>query len=341
MNLYLENGFLDMRKIINLPTPFIFVVGGRGIGKTYGALKYLIESNTTFMLSRRTQKQADLISVPELSPLKSPCDDMGVKFTCQSLIGQCSGIYITDPATGEVSLRGYTSALSTLSNIRGFDSSDVTVWLYDEFIPERHERTLRFEGEGFLNAYETINRNRELNGEKPLKFVGLSNSNDIASPIFETLNLIDVVEKMQKRKQELYTNPQRGITIICPQNSPISERKKATALYKVADTEGRFTQMSLGNDFEIESCICPKPLNEYKLIVSVGKMHIYRHKTNGDYYVSTHKTGNAPKYATDRTSLLQFRTAHRYLQGAYLMDEICFENVRIKRDFENIFIIKT
>lgn len=341
MNLYEPNGYLDMKKIIELKTPFIFLVGARGIGKTYGAIKYVVDNDIKFMLSRRTQKQADIISNTDLSPLKTPCDDLGIKYKCEKIIDNCSGIYIEN-SIGEVSLSGYITALSTISSIRGFDSSDVKVWLYDEFIPERHERQLRFEGSGFLNAYETINRNRELKGEQPLKCVAMSNSNDIASPIFECLGLIEIVEKMERKKQEIYINPERGITIILPRNSPIAELKKETALYKAVSADSDFAQMAIDNRFEIESCIDSKPINEYKLIATIGDLNVYQHKSNRyDYYVSAHKSGTAPKYQTDRTSIIQFRTAYRFLQGAYLTDTISFENIRLKRKFEDIFVIKT
>lgn len=335
MKLYEENGYLNFAEIAKIKTPFIFIVGGRGIGKTYGAIKYVIENDVKFMLSRRTQKQADMISQPELSPLKSPCNDMGIDYVVKNIVPQCAGIYIDDE------LRGYTTALSTLSNIRGFDSVDVTMWLYDEFIPERHERILRYEGEGFLNAYETINRNRELKGKEPLKCICMANSNDIGNPIFEILDLITVAEKMQNKGQEIYINQKRGITIIMPQRSPISIAKKGTALYNAVSKSSRFAEMALENSFEKEACICSKNIKEYKLLVSVGNVNIYEHKKNGEYYVSGHRSGTAYVYQTDPTSILQFRSSFRYLLSAYIMDTICFENTYMKREFEKFFNIGT
>ena len=94
MKLYEENGFLNFAEIVKIKTPFIFIVGARGIGKTYGGIKYAVTNDIKFMLSRRTQKQADIISQPELSPLKSPCDDLGINYTVKSIIPQCSGIFI-------------------------------------------------------------------------------------------------------------------------------------------------------------------------------------------------------------------------------------------------------
>ena len=51
INLYLDNGYLDMRSIMETDFPFIFVPGARGIGKTYTALKTVTEikeENTLF-----------------------------------------------------------------------------------------------------------------------------------------------------------------------------------------------------------------------------------------------------------------------------------------------------
>ena len=43
MNLYTADGYADMSAIYNIDVPFIFVIGGRGTGKTYGILKYVLE----------------------------------------------------------------------------------------------------------------------------------------------------------------------------------------------------------------------------------------------------------------------------------------------------------
>ena len=43
-NLFLDNGYLNMQEIIETPYTFIILVTGRGTGKTYGTLKYMVES---------------------------------------------------------------------------------------------------------------------------------------------------------------------------------------------------------------------------------------------------------------------------------------------------------
>ena len=83
--LYLDNGYLNIEKIINYKLPFNFIIGGRGTGKTYGALKYLYYSGTRFMLMRRTQAQCDLINKPEFNPFKALATDDNLSIAVKSI----------------------------------------------------------------------------------------------------------------------------------------------------------------------------------------------------------------------------------------------------------------
>ena len=117
---------------------------------------------------------------------------------------------------------GYTAALSTISNMRGFDASDVEMLIYDEFIPEKHERTLKHEATAFLNAYETINRNREMQGKKPLQVLALANAMDLANPIFLELGIVNNIERMlDKGRSNIYLDRDRGLLVAICSNSPI------------------------------------------------------------------------------------------------------------------------
>ena len=77
MGIYLDNGYLDIEKILSYKMPFSWIVGGRATGKTYGALKYAYESHTRFILMRRTQTQTDLINKAEFNPYKAINQDLG------------------------------------------------------------------------------------------------------------------------------------------------------------------------------------------------------------------------------------------------------------------------
>ena len=168
MSIYLDNGYLDIEKILNYKVPFNFIVGGRGTGKTYGALKTAYLNEIRFILMRRTQAQCDLINKPEFNPYKTICADLSLDISVKPISKYNAKIYENIGEDAEKTL-GYTCALSTISSLRGFDASDCILLVYDEFIPEKHERALKHEGAAFLNAYETINRNRELQGRDPCR----------------------------------------------------------------------------------------------------------------------------------------------------------------------------
>lgn len=78
-DLYLESGYLDMDRIISISNTFCFIIGGRGTGKTYGALQYALDRHVKFIYMRRTQTQVDVIKSNDMNPFKSVADDVITK----------------------------------------------------------------------------------------------------------------------------------------------------------------------------------------------------------------------------------------------------------------------
>ncbi len=333
MRLYDSNGYLDFNQISKIRTPFILIVGARGIGKTYGALKYVVENEICFALMRRTKIQVEMIRTPEASPFKPLILDTGCCADLKPINKELSGVYGEDSK-----LLGYVIALSTIANLRGFSGQDIEWLVYDEFIPEKHERPIRSEETAFLNAYETINRNRELQGRPPLKCICMANSNDVDNAVFRALGLVGVAVKMLERKQELYINDKRGVTIIMPQGSPISEAKRQTALYRAAQNDN-FSEMALDNDFSNNDFRNVKslPLAGYIPLAATNSFYIYQHKSGAGYYLSSVKNdakyydlGSIPGYENFRLDL-------SYLYWEYIAGGVTFESYDIKSLFLKIF----
>lgn len=333
MGLYLGNGFCDVRYILNRGVPFSFVVGGRGTGKTFGALKESIEAKRKFCLMRRTQSQLETIARLETNPFKSVIDYLGVDWDCipvpagKSIWAYYQTTYDQDrkPIYGD--LLGYAVALSTIANLRGFDMSDVDLLIYDEFIPETHERSIKHESDAFFNAYETINRNRELQGRKPLQVLCLANANDFANPIFIGLGIVSTVERMLKECKTEYVNPQKGIGIYLLTDSPVSTQKKRTALYKL--TEGSaFHDMSVSNAFagQNDPDVYSVSLQEYYPVVGVGELCIYKHKATKIYFVSSHFSGSVSRFSGDGIDMTRFFSTHKGILMAAMSGRCVYES---------------
>lgn len=329
MSIYLSSGYLDMHSIINNDFTFVFIVGGRGTGKTFGALKETLERSNKFIYMRRTQAELDIVNKPEFNPFKSVSLVTGTTTYFKPISKDSAGIY-----NGADDLIGYTVALSTIAKLRSFDASDCDLIIYDEFIPEKHARPIKEEGSAFLNAYETINRNRELSGDKPVKMVCLANANRADNPIFMELGLISVVEKMKNKGLEVWADRNRSIMVISLVESQISKAKRETALYKL--TKGSdFERMSLENNFAYDdfSGIAPQKLIEYKPIISIGEICIYKHKSKKLYYVSEHRSGSPDHYGVSERELTSYRQHYWRLWDRYIDGAVLFENYLTKSLF--------
>lgn len=343
--LYDENGYLNIEYILKQSEKhnlsYIFIVGGRGTGKTYGALKYTYEHDIKIMYMRRTQTQHDIIRRPELSPYKSINRDLHKNIEFFPITKYNSAIYnsiIDDKGklqpTGD--LIGMTCALSTVSNMRGFDATNLDIVVYDEFIPERHERPLKEEASALFNALETIGRNRELNGLKPLKLLALANANNISNEIFMELGLVNKVDKMIKSKQEIAYLDSIGVMLIMLQESPVSIEKEQTSLYLL--TKGTsFAEMAVHNNFNgfAKDAVKSEDLRQYKLLYVVGELAIYRHKSQLKYYVTGHISGVAKQiYTASINSLRKFKLEHREIWVYYVTYKITFESYTLQVLFE-------
>ena len=322
MDLYLPGGWLDVARINALKFPFVFVYGGRGIGKTFGEADIIAgqgRGKTLFL--RRTKTEYDIITSDEMNTFSDYNVETGhsLKFEGQrgfSLIKE----------NGENV--GLCAALSTFSNLRGggFEQFGIDFLLYDEFIPERHKSKIRNESDVLMNIYETINRNRELKGSDPLKLRCFANSNDIRNPVFIGLNLVTMAEKMLKRDAEMQIDTERGVVLIDCRKSPISKRKAETALYRLS-AGSDFFNMAIKNEFNSGLFPSkPRRLIEYRPIVSVGEIGIYQHKAKRMLYVSSAVSPSAPRYTANDTQLEMFRIKYAYLYDRFYDGIIEFES---------------
>ena len=330
---YLDSGYINFEAAMQLGRPFTLIIGGRGSGKTYGALEWCLRNKVKFAFMRRTQRQLDIINKPEFSPLKPITRNTGQLYTTRPLASGLAAFYeaeLDEDGNTVVSWPepvGITLALSTVSNLRGFDASDIDVLLFDEFIPEKSERPLRHEEDALFNCYETLNRNRELDGRPPLRLVMMANANDQASPVLVKLGLVQRLDKMASKGVELWQDPERGLAVILLSDSPISDAKEETALYRLtAGTE--FAGMALDNSFSYEDRgnIATRPLDEFRPVCGIGGVTIYKHKSHREYYVSEHRRGSPPVYGTGDTELARWREAYGWLWRELMDDHIIFES---------------
>lgn len=311
------------------------ITGPRGTGKTYGLLKYIAEHDIRFIYIRRLKSQLDYVVYgEENNPFKSINDDIGTSIYPERKNGTCRFV---DTSTDETKVIGYGAALSTVATIRGSDYSDVECVVFDEFIAMKNERPIKAEYQAFMNFLETVNRNRELKGYKPVKVFMLGNANKLMNPYFLEWGFMKTALKMIHGGQMVWRNKDNSRIMILLLNSPISEQKRQTALYQNASDD--FISMAIDNSFETDpTAIGARPLTDCRHIVSFGSIGIYQLKSTGEHYVS--ETVNKSLYYEENAiNLVLFQARFSLLKQLYIYGGILFENYDVEMLFREYFNI--
>lgn len=326
--IYDSTGYLDFGTLWDYDLFITFVIGARGIGKTFNALRYSIQNNINTIYVRRTKEESEIACGRETNVLTELVDMLGLKM--ERIEGAEIATYRI--ITGEDTYCDIAfEALTTFHKIRSIGLHKYDCIIYDEFIPEKIARKIKNEADAFNNMVETVNRNRELKGQKPTRIFCLSNSNNIYNDILAFYNLIPRLTKMQQQREEIFIDRNRGIGLIYPLNSPISEKKKNTALYKALDGTN-YGEMALYNNFDTipdYPFIRSQPLQEYKPKVTIGELTVYEHKTDFKCYITYHRSGSVRKLEVNTENMKGFRNMPigKMVIVTFFINECYFENV--------------
>lgn len=330
--------------------PFQVFIGGRGCGKTFGALSGALDLPDKFLFMRRTAQELDLMLDSEkygegANPFKPINKLKGRDVGLSKIVKNMAGIYNREMVDGKLAPVGapigYGVALSTISSIRGVDFSDCSDCIYDEFIPEKHVRRIKNEGGALLNAYETICRNRELSGEDPLRLWMLANSNDIYNDVFIELGIVSDIEKMVRQGKNNRYFKDRGLAVhLINNNEEFVEAKKETALYKLT-AGSRFSEMALDNKFAYNdfSLISHENLTGYRPLCHIGKAYIYAKKGDTLLYV-TYAPAKCPSFdiETEQDRKSFYNEYGRRIHKLFIYSRIMFESYELKQTILDLIL---
>lgn len=349
MNIYDKDGWLDIPKIVDISNKneinFIFIIGARRTGKTYGIFKHFINDvfskDEKIVYMRRKTTQIDSVLIDTMNPWIDINTDLHRNFFFKKVKGEKNRVSLQEiTESGEEKYHGEAFSLTSLMNNRGFSGSGFSEGIFDEFIPEKLDKRIKGEEDGFLNGVETISANRELIGEKPFRWWIVSNSNTLDSPLVQAFGILPNLEKMGKQGQEFSMLKDRGILIILINKSPISEKKKQTALYKALTGNTPFEKMALENDFSYDdtSNVKSEDIRKYRLICVVGKVAIYEHKNEAKIYVSDHVSGSCKdKFPDSELGKQQFKSYYYWIYNYILSNRISYQNLSVKFYLDKIF----
>jgi hypothetical protein len=223
---YDPNKLLSYNRILN------FVIGARGIGKSYGwkvhPIRRFLKHGKQFIYVRRYK--------PELKKVPFYFDDVKQEFPGVEFKVKGRELFIN----GKIA--GWAIPLSTWQSEKSNAYPNVETIIFDEFIREKdNSGYIPNEVPALLNLMDTVFRSRE-----DVKCVCLSNAVSVVNPYFL---YFDLVPNIKKR-----FNAYKSIVIEIPDSKDFSEQRRKTKFGSLIDgTE--YGDMSLDNEFVNDSSV--------------------------------------------------------------------------------------
>lgn len=173
----------SFNKVLSFNALLTFVLGGRGLGKTYGAKKLVIKKflkyGEQFILLRRYEVElatrgtffSDLIAKNEFPDYDFRVFGFTAQVAHKNTRNDKKRVWRT---------MGYFAALNTSQNLKGASYAQVTTIIYDEFIIEKGRGVyLKDEVTALLNFMSTVDRYQDR-----ARVILLANSVSIMNPYF-------------------------------------------------------------------------------------------------------------------------------------------------------------
>ena len=242
------------------------IIGARGPGKTFSVLKHRIEDsdedeseNSKFIWLRDTDTVVQKIAAGNSLTTSIERENPGFPHV-EIIKSQGNYKFVKDPKSDNYKYLGYLMGLSTFHNARGLSYDDVIDITWDEFIPEEGTIIKKNQGQIFLNMYESVNRNRELENppRPPVRITFLSNSEDIYSDVLEDLGVSGILENMTITGEHTYRDDDIWIELL--NAAEFREKKKETFIYRINKNE-KFKDKALNNKFIYNKALIKRNIN--------------------------------------------------------------------------------
>ena len=321
--------FYDYSKIKSYGALLNFIIGGRGIGKSYGAKKMVIKdflrNGDQFIYLRRYKTELDT-AVPTFF------DDI----IANEEFGETAFKVKKNKKLAEFQINGetagYAIALSTSSILKSSSFPKVKTIIYDEFIIDKGVyHYLKDEPTKFLEAVETIGRLRDI------KVYLLGNAVSIINPYWSYWNLSTPYGGEFKRFKD-------GLIVVnCPRNEEYEKAKRESKF-------GRLIEGTEYGDYAIENqwlrdsnTFIEKKTPESKywatIVINGVNIGIWRDFSTSTVFLSDHYNPNCSmKIACtaedhQENTILASLNSHpilKLIMIAYKNGQLRFSNMKVK-----------
>lgn len=295
---YFDGYYHFSKDLLDYPEAWCYVVWSkRGPGKTYSALRYYYAHKIKFIYIKRTNEDVDFICTDSIksgidpSPFSPINRDFNTRVKAKKIDKGLGGFYECNEE-GEVVGEpiGYILSLNIVKRIKGFNLDSVDAIIFDEFIPQAGEIVRYSESDQLLDLYLTVSRDRLERGRPALKLILFANSENVATPITNGLELTDIIAEMENKN--IFYDTDRDIFLhhITEEDFPTKEVAKQ-GIYK-AMKGTKWFEKSFGGNFANNDFtnVTKQSLKNYRCFISLKHNHkkyfIYYKETSGLYYMT-------------------------------------------------------
>ena len=328
--------FYDFNKLLSYNALLNFVIGERGVGKSFGAKKFVIsdylKTGNEFVYIRRYKTELDNAYEGFFDQLQNEGLFLNHQFRITSSKKKIDKFYC------DKEVCGYGIPLSTANILKSASFPKVKTLIFDEFLIDNGTyHYLRNEVIQFLDVIETIARLRDV------RVILLGNAITISNPYFDFFKL------SLPYNSEFKTFKNGTIVVNYIKNEAYREKKKSTRFGQLIDgTE--YGEYAIDNAFlrDNDSFIAKrdKDARVYSTIVLKGEKYgIWRNWKTGFVYISKDfEPSNPCVFAfdindhTENTIYTKARNSTWFspVLNAYKMGCLFFESQKIKNDFTSI-----
>lgn len=324
--------FYSFDKMLSYNAMFNFIIGERGVGKSYGAKKYVanrwFKKHKQFVYLRRYKTELKQALLKNKTPIffdqiKNDPVMEGHKY---------SNTFETISIDGKIC--GYAMPLSIANILKSSTYENVDTIIFDEFIIDKgNYHYLQNEVIALLDVIETVGRLRDI------KVFFLGNAISITNPYFTFFDLtLPYNSEFKLFKDGL-------ILVNYIKNMKYRETKKETKFGRlIQGTE--YGKYAIDNEFlrDSKSFIKKKSKNAkfYFILVINGKHYgVWSDYNEGFMYISNDYDPNCPVMFSlnpddhnESTLLIRVRTSP-FMQSVvehYRLARLCFDNQQIKNN---------
>ena len=334
-----DNIFYDYQRILSYNALLNFIIGERGVGKSYGAKKYVaqrfIKKHKQFVYLRRYKTELKQAMMKNGNPIFFDQIKNDESMKNHKLSNKNDTMYI------DGKLCGYAMPLSVANILKSSTYEDVDTIIFDEFIIDKgNYHYLQNEVIQLLDVIETVARLRDI------RVLFLGNAISITNPYFTFFNL------SLPYNSDIKTFKDGLIVVNYIKNLKYREVKKSTRFGKLIDgTE--YGKYAIDNEFlrDSKSFIRKKTktCKFYYILVLNGKHYgVWCDYQNGLMFISNDYDPNCPVIFSinpddhnENTLMIRCRTSpfFKSLVEHYRVARLCFENQQIKNNVME-FLVK-